>query len=120
MVGLAFAVAASANFPVLLLSMFWRGLTTRGALAGGVIGMLSSVLLICLTKAVYVDTFHFGETAPIPYQNPAMFSIFISFFCCWFFSITDKSARAKEEQAAFDAQFVRSITGVGAEQGKDH
>ncbi|WP_410210695.1 cation acetate symporter [Aquirhabdus sp.] len=120
MVGLAFAVAASANFPVLLLSMFWRGLTTRGAIAGGVIGMLSSVLLICLTKAVYVETFHFGTTAPIPYQNPALFSIVLSFFCCWFFSITDKSAQAKLEQEAFDAQFVRSITGVGAEQGKAH
>ncbi|HEX5362581.1 MAG TPA: cation acetate symporter, partial [Fluviicoccus sp.] len=93
MVGLAFAVAASANFPVLIMSMFWSKLTTRGAVAGGVLGMVSSVALICLTKAVWVETFHFGDEAPIPYQNPAMFSMMLSFFCCWFFSITDNSKR---------------------------
>lgn len=120
MVGLAFAVAASANFPVLFLSMFWRGLTTRGAVVGGVVGLLSSVLLICLTKAVWVDTFHWGEQAPLPYTNPAMFSIILSFVCCWFFSITDSSARAARENAKFDAQFVRSMTGVGASGASDH
>lgn len=120
MVGLAFAVAASANFPVLFLSMFWKGLTTRGAVAGGVIGLVSSVFLIFLTKAVWVDTLHWGDTAPIPYTNPAMFSIILSFFCCWFFSITDKSERARREQAKFDAQFVRSMTGVGATGAQDH
>lgn len=120
MVGLAFAVAASANFPVLMLSMFWQGLTTRGAVIGGVVGMVSSVALICLTKAVYVETFHWGDTAPIPYQNPAMFSMMLSFFCCWIFSITDKSTRAAHEQAAFDAQFVRSMTGLGAATASKH
>lgn len=120
MVGLAFAVAASANFPVLFLSMFWRRLTTRGAVIGGVVGMLSSVLLICLTKAVYVETFHFGTTAPIPYQNPAMFSIILSFFCCWIFSVTDTSEQAQQEQNAFDAQYIRSITGIGADQAHKH
>jgi cation/acetate symporter len=120
MVGLAFAVAASANFPVLFLSMFWRGLTTRGAVAGGVIGLVSSVFLIFLTKAVWVDTLHWGEQAPIPYSNPAMFSIILSFFCCWFFSITDKTERARREKARFDAQFVRSMTGIGASGAQDH
>ncbi len=120
MVGLAFAVAASANFPVLALSMFWSGLTTRGAVAGGVIGMLSSVALICLTKAVWVETFHFGAEAPIPYQNPAMFSMMLSFFCCWFFSVTDKSARAQKEKDLFDAQFIRSMTGIGATGAHHH
>jgi len=120
MVGLAFAVAASANFPVLFLSMFWRGLTTRGAVIGGVLGLVSSVALICLTKAVWVETFHFGKTAPIPYTNPAMFSIVLSFASCGLFSVTDKSARAQREQARFDAQFVRSMTGIGASSPAKH
>jgi len=120
MVGLAFAVAASANFPVLIMSMFWSKLTTRGAVAGGVIGMVSSVVLICLTKAVWVETFHFGDEAPIPYQNPAMFSMMLSFFCCWFFSITDNSKRAQQERDLFDAQFIRSMTGIGAEGAHKH
>ncbi|WP_130411539.1 cation acetate symporter [Fluviicoccus keumensis] len=120
MVGLAFAVAASANFPVLIMSMFWSKLTTRGAVAGGVLGMVSSVALICLTKAVWVETFHFGTEAPIPYQNPAMFSMMLSFFCCWFFSITDNSKRAQQERDLFDAQFIRSMTGIGADGAHKH
>jgi cation/acetate symporter len=120
MVGLAFAVAASANFPVLIMSMFWSKLTTRGAVAGGVLGMVSSVALICLTKAVWVETFHLGTEAPIPYQNPAMFSMMLSFFCCWFFSITDNSKRAQQERDLFDAQFIRSMTGIGADGAHKH
>ncbi len=120
MVGLAFAVAASANFPVLLLSMFWRGLTTRGALIGGTTGLLSSLLLIFLTKAVWVETLKLGETAPIPYTNPALFSMGLAFFACWFFSVTDRSVQAAEDKAGFDAQFVRAITGIGASKASDH
>jgi cation/acetate symporter len=120
MVGLAFAVAASANFPVLFLSMFWRGLTTRGAVIGGVVGLVSSVTLIVLTKAVWVETLHWGDKAPIPYTNPAMFSMILSFASCWFFSVTDASARAARERARFDAQFVRSMTGVGAATASKH
>lgn len=120
MVGLAFAVAASANFPVLILSMFWRGLTTRGAVIGGTLGLVSSVVLIAMTKAVWVETLHLSDTAPIPYTNPALFSVVAAFVGCWFFSITDKSARANAERAAFDAQFVRSMTGIGASGASDH
>jgi len=120
MVGLAFAVAASANFPVLVLSMFWRGLTTRGAVIGGFAGLISAVVLICLTKAVWVDTFKISDQAPLPYGNPALFSITLSFVCCWLFSVTDGSARAKAEQARFNSQFVRSMTGIGASGASDH
>ncbi|MFA9202649.1 MAG: hypothetical protein ACEQSD_01450, partial [Flavobacteriales bacterium] len=120
MVGLAFAVAASSNFPVLLLSMFWRGLTTRGAVIGGTMGLVSSVTMIGMTKAVWVDTLHISATAPIPYSNPALFSITIAFVCCWLFSVTDKSSRADAERKAFDAQFVRSMTGIGASGASDH
>lgn len=120
MVGLAFAVAASANFPVLILSMFWKGLTTRGAVIGGWLGLLSAVTLIFFTKAVWVDTLGLGDTAPLPYSNPALFSMLLSFSACWFFSMTDRSARAAREKAKFDAQFVRSMTGVGASGAQDH
>jgi len=120
MVGLAFAVAASANFPVLVLSMFWRGLTTRGAVIGGLAGLISAVVLICLTKAVWVDTLKISDQAPLPYGNPALFSITLSFVCCWLFSVTDGSARAKAEQARFNSQFVRSMTGIGASGASDH
>lgn len=119
MVGLAFAVAASANFPILFLSIYWKNLTTRGAVAGGLGGLLTAVTLVVLSKTVWVDVFHF--TAPIvPYKDPAIFSMPVAFILAWFFSITDKSPRAMAERARFHAQFVRSETGIGAEAAAKH
>ncbi|KAF7275479.1 hypothetical protein GWI33_011678 [Rhynchophorus ferrugineus] len=120
MVGLAFAVAASANFPVLVLSMFWRGLTTRGAVMGCLAGLISALVLIFLTKAVWVDTLAISDKAPLSLSNPALFSMILSFLACWFFSITDKSQRGEEEKARYDEQYVRSITGIGASGASDH
>lgn len=120
MVGLAFAVAASANFPVLVLSMFWKGLTTRGAVIGGFAGLISAVVLIGLTKAVWVDTLGLGTEPVINMTNPAIFSMALSFICAWFFSVTDKSARAAMDKKAFDQQFVRSMTGIGISGASDH
>src|SRR3954464_839721 len=57
MVGLAFSVAASCNFPVLLMSVLWKGTTTRGALIGGLLGLISAVVMVVLSKAVWVQTF---------------------------------------------------------------
>jgi len=114
MVGLAFAIAASTNFPVLFLSMFWRGLTTRGALIGGSLGLFTSVILVVLGPIVWVDIF--GNTDPIfPSIYPAIYSISLAFLATWFFSVTDKSINAIEEKSRFDKQFVRSMTGIGAE-----
>ncbi|MCO8100959.1 cation acetate symporter [Acinetobacter indicus] len=120
MVGLAFSVAACANFPVLVLSMFWKGLTTRGAVIGGVAGLVSAVVLIVLSKAVWVDTLAISDTPVVPFNGPAIFAMPLSFFCCWLFSITDNSAQAQAERKAFDAQFVRSQTGVGISGASDH
>ena len=119
MVGLAFCVAASANFPILLLSMYWRKLTTRGAVIGGGLGLFTAVILVVIGPTVWVDAFGFTD-AIFPYKYPALFSVSIAFIGIWFFSITDKSASAAAEQAAFDAQFVRSQTGIGASGASQH
>jgi cation/acetate symporter len=111
MAGLALSVAASCNFPVLAMAIFWRGTTTRGAVAGGLVGLVSSVALVVLSKTVWVAVFHFA-TAPFPYDNPALFSMPLAFVCVWLFSATDRSARAVRERKAFDAQFVQSETGI--------
>ena len=121
MVGLAFAVAASANFPVLLLSMLWKGLTTRGAFIGGFVGLICAVVLTVFSPGIWVAVLGLSkEGAWFPYTSPAIFSMPLAFLCCWFFSITDKSAAANRERAAFDAQYVRSQTGIGAEKAAAH
>ena len=121
MVGLAFAVAASANFPVLLLSMLWKGLTTRGAFIGGFVGLICAVVLTVFSPGIWVAVLGLSKDgAWFPYTSPAIFSMPLAFLCCWFFSITDKSAAANREQAAFDAQYVRSQTGIGAEKAAAH
>ncbi|SPY07635.1 cation/acetate symporter ActP [Oligella urethralis] len=119
MVGLAFAIAASSNFPVLVLSISWRGCTTRGATLGGFIGLITATAWVVLSKTVWVDVFGFAE--PItPFPNPGILSIPLAFISIWFFSITDKSADAAKEKAAFDALNVRSQTGLGISKAEVH
>ena len=118
-VGLAFAIAASANFPVLLLSMYWKRLTTRGAVIGGSLGLATAVLLVILGPIVWVQILGNAE-AIFPYKYPALFSVTVAFIGIWFFSVTDKSESAKEEMEAFEAQYIRSQTGIGAEGASEH
>jgi len=118
-VGLAFAIAASANFPVLFLSMFWSKLTTRGAVLGGSLGLATAVMLVILGPIVWVQIFG-NETAIFPYKYPALFSVTVAFVGIWFFSITDNSENAKKERALFEAQDIRSQTGIGAEGASEH
>ncbi len=119
MVGLAFAIAASANFPVLVLSVSWRGCTTRGATIGGFLGLIFATLWVVLSKTVWVDVFGNAE-AITPFSNPGIFSIPLAFLAIWFFSVTDKSARAVKERDAFTALTVRSQTGIGRSGAQDH
>ncbi|MBF0305308.1 MAG: cation acetate symporter [Alphaproteobacteria bacterium] len=119
MVGLAFAIAASANFPVLFLSMTWKGLTTRGAVIGGFIGLISAVALTVLSKAIWVDIIG-NKTAIFPYSSPALFSMSAAFFATWLFSVLDGSKAAQEEKDRYEAQFIRSQTGLGAEGASSH
>ncbi|WP_096787664.1 cation acetate symporter [Rhodobacter sp. CZR27] len=113
MVSLAFGLAASVNFPVLFLSIFWKGTTTRGAFVGGLMGLVSAVACVVLGPTVWVKVLGF-ETAIFPYEQYALFSMVAAFSGIWFFSITDRSDRARIDRAGFPAQFVRSETGLGA------
>jgi cation/acetate symporter len=120
MVGLAFSVAASCNFPVLVMSLLWRGTTTLGALVGGFVGLVSALGMIVLSKALWVDTFHMAATAVFPYSNPALFSIPLAFICIWLFSKLDRTERARLERAAYAEQEVRGETGIGAAEAHAH
>lgn len=119
MVGLAFAIAASSNFPVLVLSISWRGCTTRGATIGGFIGLFTATVWVVLSSTVWVDVFGFAE-AITPFPNPGILSIPLAFISIWFFSVTDKSADAATEKAAFDGLSVRAQTGLGVSQASAH
>jgi cation/acetate symporter len=111
MVGLAFAVAASANFPILFLSMYWKKLTSKGALIGGGSGLITATILVILGPTIWVDVF--GYDKPIfPYKYPALFSVTTAFIVTWLFSIMDKSKSSKQEIAAFDSQFIQSQIGL--------
>ena len=121
MVALAFAIAASANFPVLFMSVLWKDCTTKGAVIGGFMGLVSSVGLTIVSPSVWETTL--GNpvgSALFPYSSPALFSVTIGFVGIWLFSILDRSPQAAIERAAFEAQQVRSETGFGASGASGH
>ncbi len=121
MVSLAFAIAASANFPVLILSLLWKDCTTRGAVIGGFLGLVSSVALTVVSPSVWEAPLgNPAGSAWFPYTSPALFSMAIAFAGIWFFSITDRSAQAAKERGAFKAQQVRAETGLGASKSSGH
>ncbi len=121
MVSLAFAVAASANFPVLFMSVLWKGCTTRGAVIGGFMGLISSVALTIVSPAVWETVLGNPKgSAWFPYSSPALFSVTIGFVGIWIFSLLDNSRQAAEEKELFDAQQVRSETGLGASGASGH
>jgi len=118
MVGLAFAIAASVNFPILFLSMYWQNLTTRGAFIGGSIGLITAVLCMIFGPTIWVDIL--GNAEPIfPYKHPALFSMSAAFVSIYLISVFDKSQSGQEEVIAFRYQYVRSQTGLGAEGYKE-
>jgi len=119
MVSLAFAVAASATFPVLFMSVLWKNCTTRGAALGGFVGLITAVVLTVLSKSVWVDVFH-NKEAIFPYTSPALFSMTAGFVGIWLFSLMDNSERARRDRAGFEAQTVRSETGIGAAGASGH
>jgi cation/acetate symporter len=121
MVSLAFAIAASANFPVLFMSVLWKDCTTKGAVIGGFLGLISSVGLTVVSPSVWEATLGNPKgSALFPYTSPALFSMTIGFVGIWLFSVLDNSARAKKDRAGFLAQQVRSETGIGADGASGH
>ncbi len=121
MVSLAFAIAASANFPVLFMAVLWKDCTTKGAVIGGFMGLISSVGLTIVSPSVWEATLGNPKgSAWFPYSSPALFSMTIAFVGIWLFSIMDRSANAAKERAAFPAQQVRSETGLGASGASGH
>jgi cation/acetate symporter len=119
MVSLAFALAASGNFPVLILALLWKGCTTRGAVAGGTLGLLTALALMVLSPSIWVTVLHHPK-ALFPYTSPALFSMAVAFLTTWLVSITDTSARGKIDRDAFDEQRIRSETGIGAHAAAEH
>jgi len=118
-VALAFTIAASANFPVLIMSMYWKNMTTRGAVIGGWLGLSSAVIMVVLGPVVWTQILQMGDPI-VPYKFPALFTVAIAFIGIWLFSVTDKSARAQEDKDGFEAKFIRSQTGIGAEGASNH
>ena len=119
MVGLAFAIAASTNFPILLLSIYWKNLTTKGAVIGGSAGLLTAIILVILGPVVWVDVFK-NSQAIFPYKYPALFSMSVTFLGIWFFSMIDKSKDAQIVKSKFNSQFFRSLTGIGIDKAIKH
>ena len=119
MVGLAFAIAASVNFPILLLSIYWSKLTTKGAFVGGTVGLVSAIILVIMGPAVWKDVLG-NKEAFISLKNPAIISMTLTFVVTYIVSKMDNSARGKEDQAGFEAQYIRAQTGIGADGASEH
>ena len=121
MVSLAFAIAASANFPVLFMSVLWKDCTTKGAVIGGFLGLISSVLLTIVSPSVWEATLGNPKGSSLfPYTSPALFSMTIGFVGIWLFSVLDRSERARIDREGFLAQQVRSETGIGSASASGH
>ncbi|MFP5518997.1 MAG: cation acetate symporter [Bdellovibrionia bacterium] len=121
MVSLAFAIAASANFPVLIMSLLWKDCTTRGAVWGGFAGLITAVVLTILSPSVWESTMgNPAGSAWFPYTSPALFSMPLAFFVIWLVSVLDKSEQAEKDRAGYLTQAVRSETGIGAAKASGH
>ena len=119
MVGLAFSIAASVNFPIILLCIYWRGLSTKGVFYGGLIGLFGVLSLVTLSPSIWVSVLGF-ENAIFPYNYPAIFSMPITFVAIYIISKLDNSQRAKMDRTGFEAQDFRAQTGIGASGAVSH
>lgn len=120
LVALAFAVAASANLPTIVYSLFWKGFTTRGALWSMYGGLATALLLIALSPVMSgaeTSMIPAADFAIFPLKNPGIVSIPLAFFLGWLGSVTEKRLEDPDKQAEME---VRSLTGVGAEKAVDH
>jgi cation/acetate symporter len=121
LVALAFAVAASANVPTILLTIFWRKFNTTGAVAGILVGLISAVVLVALSPSVLTGSAE-GTAAIIPveainpFKNPALFSVPLGLLACVVGTLlTGRGAEREQEQGIqtdYDEIYVRSLTGI--------
>jgi cation/acetate symporter len=118
-VALTFSVAACTNFPILVMSVFWKGLTTRGAVVGGYTGIIGSIGLLIIGPTVWTKVLNMGP-AIFPYDFPTFFLLPTVLIVTWVVSVTDSSESANKERAMFAGQKVRSETGLGSELAAAH
>lgn len=111
LVGLAFAVAASANLPVIVLSIFWKRFNTVGAVAGLSVGLVSSIALILVSPDFM------GDNALYPLKNPALASVPLGFLAAIIGTLTNREPTAEARFAEFE---VRANTGLGSEKASEH
>ncbi|PJZ51850.1 cation acetate symporter [Leptospira adleri] len=111
LVGLAFAIAASGNFPALFLSIVWKNFSTIGGVVSILTGSVSAIVLIILSPTVWVDVFGF-KAAVFPLKNPAVFSMGLSFLSAYCFS---KLFPEKSSQEKYESEKIRTYLGIGAE-----
>ena len=122
LVALAFAVAASANLPTIVYSLFWKRFTTRGALWSMYGGLISAIVLIAFSPVVSGSATSMLKTEEInfaifPLSNPGIISIPAGFIFGWLGTITSREPSAEE---AYPELEVRSLTGAGAEAAVHH
>lgn len=120
LVALAFAVAASANLPTIVYSLFWKRFTTRGALWSMYGGLASAIILIALSPVVSgtpTSMIPGADFDIVPLSNPGIISIPLAFFLGWLGTVLDKSTEDPAKQSEME---VRSLTGVGAEKAAQH
>ncbi len=121
MVMLAFAIACSANFPVLFMSVLWKDCTTRGVVVGGFVGLVSSLGLTVVSASVWEAVLHNPKgSALFPYSSPALFSMTAAFLTIYLVSKFDNSKQAQLERSLYPAQKVRSETGLGSSSSSGH
>ncbi|MGH6712768.1 MAG: sodium:solute symporter family transporter, partial [Bradyrhizobium sp.] len=108
MVSLAFAVACSSTFPLLLLSIYWRGLTTRGAVIGGSVGLFAALALTILGPPVWVKVLGFASPV-FPIDPPTIVTMPLAFFACWLASVLDRSRQAASDRDGFGMQTTQAI-----------
>ena len=120
LVALAFAVAASANLPTIIYSLYWRKFSTQGAVWSMYGGLGSAILLIAFSPVVSgaeTSMIAGADFSWFPLSNPGLVSIPLAFFLGWLGTVLDKNTESAAKQAEME---VRSLTGVGAEKAVDH
>jgi len=115
----ALAIAASVNFPIIFLTLYWKGLTTRGTVIGGYAGLLICMALIVISPAIMVDVLGY-ETAIFPYTYPTIIAMPVTFCFVWFISRFDNSEAAREERAKYADQAFHSELGADIAEAAEH